>query len=57
MTFQWRKSALAAALLGTMTLAACATSPDGDPATGLYDPSSANTQSVPYDVWFKDRPQ
>jgi hypothetical protein len=42
-------------LLGTMALSACET-PSNTP-TGLYDPSSDNSESIPYDAWFKDRPQ
>ena len=59
MTVDWKKFgmkfALAAVLLGTMALSACETSPTAP--TGLYDPSSDNGESVPYDAWFKDRPQ
>jgi len=46
---------MALVLLGTMALSACETS--SNTTTGLYDPSSDNTESVPYDAWFKDRPQ
>lgn len=59
MTVDWKKLGmkfvLAAVLLGTMALSACATSPTGP--SGLYDSSSDNGESVPYDAWFKDRPQ
>jgi hypothetical protein len=57
MTIHWMKPALAALLLGTMALSACATPPGTNASTGLYDPSSNNTESVSYDAWFKDRPQ
>ena len=59
MTIHWTKvateAAMALVLLGTMALSACETS--SNTTTGLYDPSSDNTESVPYDAWFKDRPQ
>jgi hypothetical protein len=59
MTVQWMRLGMQAAtalvLLGTMALSACET-PSRAP-TGLYDPSSDNSESVPYDAWFKDRPQ
>jgi hypothetical protein len=56
MTIEWTKLAMAVALLGTMALSACETTP-GAATTGLQDPSSDNWESVPYDAWFKDRPQ
>ncbi len=56
MTIDWMKLALAAALLGTVALSACETMPAGS-TTSLQDPLSDNAQSVPYDAWFKDRPQ
>lgn len=55
MTITWMKLAMAAALLGSVALSACDTTPA--PATGLQDPASDNTESVPFDAWFKDRPQ
>jgi hypothetical protein len=58
MTKEWINStlALATVLLASLALATCA--PDRQTApTGLSDPSSENTQSVPYEAWFKDRPQ
>ena len=57
MTINGMKAALAAALFGAMALSGCATPPGTNASTGLYDPSSDNTESVPYDTWFKDRPQ
>jgi len=56
MTINWMKLAMAALLLGTAALSACDTTPSATP-TGLQDPMSDNTQSVPFDIWFKDRPQ
>lgn len=56
MTIDWTKVAMAAVLFGTMTLSACETKP-ATTTTGLQDPSSDNSESVPYDAWFKDRPQ
>jgi hypothetical protein len=57
MTINWMKTALAAVLLGTMVLSACTTPSSTNAGTGLYDRSSDNTESVPYEAWFKDRPQ
>lgn len=51
----WMKFMLVAAFMGTLALSACGTAPNG--VSGLSDPSSGNSQSVPYDAWFKDRPQ
>lgn len=56
MTSHWMKLATAALLLGTVALSACDTTQDAAP-TGLQDPMSDNTQSIPFDAWFKDRPQ
>ncbi|MGE5540132.1 MAG: hypothetical protein ACM30I_16065 [Gemmatimonas sp.] len=57
MKMQWTNSAIAiaVALLGTLAVARCA--PDGPAEAGLPDPASENTQSIPYEGWFKDRPQ
>jgi hypothetical protein len=55
MTIEWTKLAMAAMLFGTVALSACETTPSA--TTGLQDPSSDNAESVPFDAWFKDRPQ
>lgn len=47
----------AAALLGALMLSACTVPPGTDASAGLRDPSIGNAESVPYDAWFKDRPQ
>jgi hypothetical protein len=63
MTTHWMKLgmklAVAVSLLGTLVLSACDTPPGSNRAAAqdLRDPASDNTQSVPFDAWFKDRPQ
>jgi hypothetical protein len=60
MTIEWMKLAMATVLLGTVALSACTTMPASNTRSGaadLQDPASDNTESVPFDAWFKDRPQ
>jgi hypothetical protein len=59
MTTHWMKLAMAVGLLGTLVLSACETPPGSNKtaAQDLRDPASNNAESVPFDAWFKDRPQ